>query len=60
MADALQDIATEAIRNMSLDKIPDFADNPKKCEKCSTVAYCLPEETRMLQEESARKGQCEY
>jgi len=45
---------------MSLDKIPDFADNPKKCEKCSTVAYCLPEETRMLQEESARKGQCEY
>lgn len=44
----------EAIRNMSLDKIPDFADNPKKCEKCSTAAYCLPEETRML-EESARK-----
>ncbi len=44
----------EAIRNMSLDKIPDFADNPKKCKKCSTAAYCLPEETRMLQEESAR------
>ena len=44
----------QAIRTMSLDKIPNFADNPKKCEKCSTAAYCLPEETRMLQEESAR------
>jgi CRISPR-associated exonuclease Cas4 len=45
----------QAIRSMSLDRIPDFADNPKKCEKCSTAAYCLPEETRMLQEESARR-----
>ena len=45
----------EAIRNMSLDKIPDFADNPKKCEKCSTVAYCLPEETRMLEKECTKK-----
>jgi CRISPR-associated exonuclease Cas4 len=44
----------QAIRSMRLDRIPDFADNPKKCEKCSTVAYCLPEETRMLQEESAK------
>lgn len=40
-----------AIRNMSLDKIPDFAENPKKCEKCSTVQYCLPEETKMLEGE---------
>jgi CRISPR-associated exonuclease Cas4 len=47
----------EAIRTMSLDKIPDFADNPKKCEKCSTVQYCLPEETRMLEKESAKKGE---
>ena len=46
----------EAIRNMSLDRIPDFADNPKKCEKCSTVQYCLPEETRMLEKESAKDG----
>jgi CRISPR-associated exonuclease Cas4 len=44
----------QAIRSMRLDRIPDFADNPKKCEKCSTSAYCLPEETRMLQEESAK------
>ena len=46
----------EAIRNMSLDRIPDFADNPKKCEKCSTVQYCLPEETRMLEKESGKDG----
>jgi CRISPR-associated exonuclease Cas4 len=45
----------EAIRNMSLNKIPDFADNPKKCGKCSTVQYCLPEETRMLEKESTKK-----
>ena len=45
----------EAIRNMRLDKIPDFADNPKKCEKCSTAAYCLPEETRMLEKERTKK-----
>jgi CRISPR-associated exonuclease Cas4 len=45
----------EAIRTMSLDKIPDFADNPKKCEKCSTAAYCLPEETRMLEGENAKE-----
>ena len=45
-----------AIRSMSLDRIPDFADNPKKCEKCSTVQYCLPEETRMLEKESAKDG----
>lgn len=44
----------QAIRSMRLDRIPDFADNPKKCKKCSTSAYCLPEETRMLQEESAK------
>jgi len=45
----------QAIRTMSLDKIPDFADNPKKCEKCSTVQYCLPEETRMLEGENAKE-----
>lgn len=41
----------EAIRSMSIDKIPDFAENPNKCEKCSTVQYCMPEETRMLERE---------
>jgi CRISPR-associated exonuclease Cas4 len=44
-----------AIRNMTLDNIPEFVDNPNKCEKCSTVQYCLPEETKMLEEEDAKK-----
>jgi CRISPR-associated exonuclease Cas4 len=39
----------EAIRRMSLERIPDFAENPNKCEKCSTVQYCMPFETRMLE-----------
>jgi len=41
---------------MSLDKIPDFAANANKCEKCSTVQYCMPEETRMLEGKSANGG----
>ncbi len=45
----------QAIRNMTLDNIPDFIDNPNKCEKCSTVQYCLPEETKMLEKEDAKK-----
>lgn len=49
----------QAIRNMSLDKIPGFADNPNKCEKCSTVQYCLPEETKMLEKEDAKKARRE-
>lgn len=44
-----------AIRNMTLDNIPEFVDNPNKCEKCSTVQYCLPEETKMLEREDAKK-----
>lgn len=44
-----------AIREMSLDKIPDFAANPNKCEKCSTVQYCLPEETKMLEGEAEKE-----
>jgi len=39
----------EAIRRMSLERIPDFAENSNKCEKCSTVQYCMPFETRMLE-----------
>lgn len=39
----------EAIRSMSLERIPDFAKNSNKCEKCSTVQYCMPFETRMLE-----------
>jgi CRISPR-associated exonuclease Cas4 len=45
----------QAIRNMTLDNIPEFVDNPNKCEKCSTVQYCLPEETKMLEREDAKK-----
>ena len=45
----------QAIRNMTLDNIPEFVDNPNKCEKCSTVQYCLPEETKMLEKEDAKK-----
>ncbi len=44
----------QAIRNMTLDNIPDFIDNPNKCEKCSAVQYCLPEETKMLEKEDAK------
>ena len=40
---------TQAIRSMNLDSIPDFADNPNKCKKCSTVQYCLPVETKLLE-----------
>jgi len=39
----------EAIRNMTIDEIPDFADNPKKCKKCSAVQYCMPLETMILE-----------
>ena len=34
-----------------MKNMADFADNPNKCEKCSTVQYCMPEETRMLERE---------
>lgn len=40
---------TEAIRNMNLDSIPDFADNPNKCKNCSVVQYCMPLETKLLE-----------
>ncbi len=39
----------EAIQNMKIDRIPSFAANPNKCEKCSTVQYCMPEETKLLE-----------
>jgi CRISPR-associated exonuclease, Cas4 family len=40
---------THAIRNMTIDTIPDFADNPNKCKNCSAVQYCMPLETKMLE-----------
>ena len=48
-------LVVQAIRNMTLDNIPEFVDNPNKCEKCSTVQYCLPEETKMLEKDDAKK-----
>jgi CRISPR-associated exonuclease Cas4 len=45
---------TEAIRNMRLDRIPDFTANRNQCEKCSTVQYCMPLETKMLEGEEMR------
>jgi CRISPR-associated exonuclease Cas4 len=42
----------EAIRNMAIDKIPDFTANRNKCEKCSTAQYCMPLETEMLEGEA--------
>jgi len=45
---------TEAIRNMRLDCIPDFTANRNKCEKCSTVQYCMPLETEMLEGAKAK------
>lgn len=44
----------EAIRRMTIDRIPDFAENRNKCEKCSTVQYCMPLETEMLEGAKAR------
>jgi len=38
----------ETIRNMTIDSLPDFAENRNKCEKCSTIQYCMPLETEML------------
>lgn len=38
------------IRDMTIDKIPPFTSNPNKCVKCSTRGYCMPEESRMLDE----------
>lgn len=46
---------TEAIRNMRLDSIPDFTANRNKCEKCSTVQYCMPLETEMLEGTEAKR-----
>lgn len=39
----------DQMRGMSVECIPDFVDNPKKCEKCSVHLYCLPYESRVLE-----------
>jgi len=38
-----------AIRSMKLNTIPDFAENQKKCDKCSVIQYCMPFETKILE-----------
>ena len=44
----------DAMRSMSPNDVPPLTDNPKKCEKCSTREYCMPEETARLEPERAR------
>ena len=39
-----------AIRDMHVNSIPGFCDNPRKCAKCSVVVYCMPYEARILGE----------
>lgn len=43
----------EAMRDMSVEIIPPFTDNPKKCDACSAQAYCMPKETAILEPEKA-------
>lgn len=44
----------EAMRNMTVDSIPPFTDNPAKCEACSAREYCMPEETAKLEPDKVR------
>ena len=41
--------AVNAIRRTAVDHVPDFAQERNKCNKCSTVQYCMPEETELLE-----------
>ena len=38
-----------AIRRIAVDHVPDFAQERNKCNKCSTVQYCMPEDTELLE-----------
>lgn len=40
----------EEMREMTVDNVPPFTDNPNKCVKCSTRGYCMPEESKLLGE----------
>ncbi|AXR77496.1 CRISPR-associated protein Cas4 [Natrarchaeobaculum sulfurireducens] len=44
----------DAMQSMTVDSIPPFTDNPKKCEACSAREYCLPEETARLEPKKVR------
>lgn len=39
------------IQSMSVESIPPFTDNPKKCDACSARHYCMPAETARLEPE---------
>jgi len=41
--------AVNAIRRTTVDRVPDFAQERNKCNKCSTVQYCMLEETELLE-----------
>lgn len=43
----------KAIESMSVDSVPPFTDNAKKCEACSAREYCMPAETARLEPEKA-------
>ncbi|NLN77255.1 MAG: CRISPR-associated protein Cas4 [Armatimonadetes bacterium] len=43
-------VTVSNIRAMEIDKVPIFCENPRKCEKCSVVGYCMPYEARVLEE----------
>lgn len=38
-----------AIRSMDGSILPPFSDNPRKCQKCSAVGYCMPYESELLE-----------
>lgn len=47
--EAVQETVDQML-SMTPDDPPPFADNPNKCVKCSCREYCMPEESRMLDE----------
>ena len=44
----------EEMRDMSVENVPPFTDNPNKCHACSAREYCMPEETAVLEPEQTR------
>nr|WP_254864784.1 CRISPR-associated protein Cas4 [Halovivax gelatinilyticus] len=42
------------ITEMTVNSLPPFTDNPKKCEACSARQYCMPYETALLEPEKAQ------
>ena len=44
----------ETMREMTVETVPPFTDNPSKCDACSAREYCMPEETAALEPEKVR------